>query len=151
MLRLAVVSSAVLASLSSREVTPSPASQELEQDFVPRILAWSKAGGVFDVANALPRGAYDRVCVIPEYNCLDRQKTLGRINEYHSSFGMCVPENNSALVLIRGDTAHAVLIDRARLGFDVLSGGKCVAAAKAVLRSNPEPAAHPPVVALTQS
>lgn len=130
----------VAVALLSACTRPSPVSNALEVDLVPQLIAWSKVGGEFDLAKALPEGAYDRVCIVNGYNCLDSQKNLGRVDEYHSTFGMCVPENNQALVLVGNQKAHAALVNGAQLEFYVPSfDGNCVTASRAILRSNLQP------------
>lgn len=130
----------VMAPLSGCHATsPSPVSNSLEADVIPQLIEWSKAGGEFDLTNALPPGAHEWVCIVPDYNCLGSQKILGDIEEYHSAFGTCIPENSSALVVIGGGKAHAALVDGAALKFDVPGSGECVAASRAILRSNLEP------------
>ena len=150
MLRRHSISLALLASLSACQPTPSPESKDLQSSLVPRIIAWSKNGGVFNLSQAIPSGTYDMVCIIPEYNCLRGLKILGRIDEHHSAFGMCIPENDSAIVLVGGHKAHAALIDGAKLRFDVLSYGECAPASGAVLRSNPESWRYSPIADLAK-
>ena len=137
--------------LSACEATPSTASMELEAKIVPKIAAWSKSGGsTFNLAGEISASRYEEVCVLPEYQCLGHQMANRRVDEYHSSFGKCVPENSSALIFIKKQIAHAVVVDRATLRFDESSDGTCVSAASAVLRTAREPEGQPPIAVLEQ-
>lgn len=139
MVRLPLKTLLILALMSGcHQTEASGTSKALQQDTIPQLVTWSKAGGEFDLAKALPVGSFDRLCVIPEYNCLDSNKVMGRLDAYHSDFGQCIPENMTALVLIGDRQAHAALVDGRRLRFTGFSSGECVAASRAMLRSNPE-------------
>ena len=114
---------------------PSTASTALEKGLVPRVIDWSKSSQdslkLSDIFDLRP---YDAVCIVPEYNCLNSIKdgAVRNVEEYHSSFGKCVPEFNTAIMITENNTAHAVVINRNILGFDVNFTGKCVKAHKAV-------------------
>jgi hypothetical protein len=138
----------MLSLLAACGPAPSAQSVELETKLIPKIQAWSISGPpIFDLAAALRARKYEAVCVIPDYHCLDDQKGIGRIDEYHSSFGMCIPEGSHALMLIGENKAHAALIKRTTLDFDIPGpGGKCVPSAKATLRTARD--THPVVAGL---
>lgn len=124
--------------LACHQTAPSMVSKALQTDVIPQLVVWSKAGGEFDMAKALPTGNYERFCVIPEYNCLDSNTIIGGLDSYHSDFGRCIPENSTALVLIGKRHAHAALVDGRQLKFNGFLSGECVAASRAVFRSSPE-------------
>jgi hypothetical protein len=129
---------AVVALLSAC-TRPSPDTNALEVELVPQLIEWSKVGGEFDLAKSLPEGAYDKVCVVSEYSSLNSLEKQGRVDEYHSAFGMSVPEGSAALVVIGSNKVHAALVDGAKLRFSGPFGAECVTATRAVLRSNFEP------------
>jgi len=124
---------------------------EIEAKLIPKIVAWSKSGEpVLNLAGFFPAGEYETVCIIPDYRCLHDQEDLGRIDEYHSSFGRCIPENDFALMLVGDHKAHAALIDGAALRFDVPFYGKCVPASDAVLRTAKKSDSQRPIASLEQ-
>jgi hypothetical protein len=126
----------MLALLASCRQVPSAQSIELESKTVPAVEEWSRHGPPnFNLAAALPAGDYEAVCIVPEYRRLSDQKGIGRIEEYHSAFGMHIPENHYALMLIGDHKAHAALLTRRRLTIETPSDGKCVPAGRAVLRT----------------
>src|SRR4051812_15139173 len=88
---------ATLLLLSACALTPSDESREMEKKLVPSMLAWSRSGVVFELQGATRK--HGAVCILPEYNCLG-DKSAVQADEFHSSFGRCVPENHSALVLV---------------------------------------------------
>jgi hypothetical protein len=122
--------------LGACQPAPSAQSVGIETQLIPRIEAWSKSGPpIFNLAAGLPAGEYETVCILPDYHCLDDQKGIGRIDEYHSAFGMCIPEGSHALMLIGEGKMHAALLEKATLDFDVPASGKCVPSKLAILRT----------------
>jgi hypothetical protein len=123
---------------------------------VPKIAAWLNSDEpIFNLAGALPAGQHTKVCILPDYQCLGSGTLLGDVTNrqsrvYRSSFGSCVPENSSALMLVSEDATHAALINGSILRFDGPSDGVCVSAASAFLRTAREPVGRTPVVTLQQ-
>lgn len=141
----------MLSLLSACQPGSSPTSRELETRLIPKIIAWSKSREpVFSLAENFPAGKFELVCVVPDYRCLRHQKGTGRIDVYHSSFGNCIPENSSAIMLVSDNKAHAALIEMETLRIDVPYLGKCVSAADAILRMTTEPDVRFPMAALEQ-
>jgi hypothetical protein len=141
--------SVILAILSACTPSVSDEARDIDATLVPSIVAWSKTGGVFDLQANLT-SKYDAVCFVPEYNCVSGTSSGVIADEVYSTFGGCVPENKSALVLVARDKAHAALIDSTIVRIDGPSQQKCVSASSVILRSRGSEAGEPAVVSLEQ-
>lgn len=140
----------VLMSSSCNPIEPSAESTRLQTDFIPKIVQWSKGSELeLKLARVFDLSDYKSICIVPDYNCLDSVKnsaTVGII-DYNSSFGKCVPENHLAFMVIGRDRAHAAILDKDQVHFDVLAHGTCANASTAVLRKrNDRPGRAPLVV-----
>ena len=124
---------AVLTLMSACTPSPSEESRAMEATLIPELVAVSKRGGVFRLGSALS-GNYDAICVVSEYNCLHDVRILANLNELRSSFGWCVPENHSAVVLVAEGRGHAALVESWNVTFAGPSQGQCVSASGALLR-----------------
>ena len=126
-------------------VEPSAQSNQLENAAIPRIAAWSSSGeATLNLSRVSDLGAYEEICLVPEYHCLDDVQSgdieVG-IRGFHSSFGKCVPENRVAFMVVSNHEAHAALLDRRGAFSNISAFGKCVQAPKAILRRTSDPLA----------
>jgi len=131
---------------------PSATSNKLETDIVPKIIEWSKSAETpLDLSSLLNPQVIDAVCIVPDYNCIDtieRNNLVSSVDRYHSSFGKCVDEGKSAIVLVSNNTAHAALIHKNDLDFALPYVGRCVEASGATFKSRSKSPTGVPIVSL---
>lgn len=118
-------------------VKPSDDSRYLEQVVVPRVTAWAKGSEpAFDFSGVFRARGYESVCFVPEYHPLTHiERYLDvEITKYNaSSPHINVQEYRLALVVIKGDEAHAALIHGSEIDFHMVPDRPCVPAHKAQL------------------
>lgn len=111
-----------LLSCSPNHHGPSEDTRFLEAEILPDVVDWSKNNKDSLALSEIMEGrGYEGVCLINEYHPLwdiADHAAKGPL-QYFSNFGLNVPEGYSALIVVRGVEAHAVLVDHR----DVFLGG----------------------------
>lgn len=145
-----LAATAILASGCDR-IRPSADTAKMESELVPKIVAWSKTTEpTLKISRAFNVDRYQTICIVPDYNCINSVKvsTIGKVDQYYSSFGKCIPENKSAIMIVGDSSAHAVLVDMSDVHFDVPFSGTCVKASMSVLRRKPHRSGAAPTISI---
>ena len=118
------------------DIKPSAESENLQKVAVPILEAWSRGQeSNLNLSNIPAIRRSDRVCLVPEYQCIgDFIETSTNINAYSSSSGRCVPENRVAILVIRAGHGHAAIMDRSGAFANTPSKITCVRSSIAFLQ-----------------
>lgn len=132
--RVFMLTAVGLAAGCSATVRPSAESVFLESEVVPSLTRWAKSSEPeLSFKDVSRERDYSAICVVNEYESLDRLKkfTSIPIYSYHSGFGMYVPEYHFALVVVKSHQVHAAVVRQDAMTLRLRPAAPCVPAGRA--------------------